>query len=280
MHLTVGFSPCPNDTFIFDAIINNRIDLKGLSFEPVIEDVETLNEMALEGKLDVTKVSSHTLGYILDQYYLLQSGGAMGRGCGPMLITLPETLEAIEKGQTNISHFKVATPGVHTTAHLLLKLAYPDISDTLPMIFSEIEWAIIDEKVDAGVIIHENRFTYESMGLKMIRDLGEFWEEKTSQAIPLGNIVASKRLSSDMVTIIDEIIQASVIKAMSQPEAAMSYVKQYAQAMDEDVMKEHIHLYVNSFTRNLGDSGREAISKFLDYANQLGLVPFSSADLK
>ncbi|MFZ9387063.1 MAG: 1,4-dihydroxy-6-naphthoate synthase [Chitinophagaceae bacterium] len=253
MKITIGFSPCPNDTFIFDALVNHRIDTGGLEFEPVLEDVETLNQWALEGKLDVTKLSYPAFFRSLDQYVLLNAGSALGKGVGPVLVKNPD----LESG--DLSSLKVLIPGENTTANLLLGFAYPGIRNKRPMLFSEIEDLVLSGLADLGVIIHENRFTYEEKGLKKVADLGSIWEEKTGVPIPLGGIASKRSLGPDMARQVDKLVRQSLETAFANYPLIPDYVHRHAQTMKEDVMRRHIDLYVNAFSLDLGMEGREAI---------------------
>jgi 1,4-dihydroxy-6-naphthoate synthase len=257
MKLTLGFSPCPNDTFIFFALLYHKIDTHGLEFIPVIDDVEALNRKALNGELDVTKLSFAMYRQVQNQYQLLDSGSALGNNCGPLLISKRK----IPKEE--ISNCEVAIPGDHTTAHFLFNFFFPRMKTKREMIFSEIENALLREETDLGVIIHENRFTYEKKGLKKVADLGELWERKTNFPIPLGGIFVKKNIPSEIISLIDKLIRESVQYAFAHPEEAIEYVKHYSQEMEEEVMWQHIRLYVNDYTISLGEKGHAAIEKFL-----------------
>lgn len=258
MKLTLGFSPCPNDTFIFDALVNKKIDTAGLEFEVLLEDVQTLNDWAKKGELDISKISYGTLPLVLERYVLLNSGGALGKGVGPLLITKKNgvTLEQINESS-------IAIPGENTTAHLLFSQAFPLATGKKFMVFHEIEDAVLNGTTDAGVIIHENRFTYQQKGLVKLVDLGDFWEKKTGVPIPLGGIVAKRSLSPGVIKTVDELIRKSVEFAFSNYPLITDYVKQHSQEMDEQVMKQHIDLYVNDYSLNLGEDGRKAVHTLL-----------------
>jgi 1,4-dihydroxy-6-naphthoate synthase len=258
MKLTLGFSPCPNDTFIFDALVNQKIDTGDFEFEVELEDVQTLNEWALEGRLDISKVSYGALTGILPEYILLNSGGALGKGAGPLLITKYEL-----KNTETVDDLLVAVPGKNTTAHVLFSLAFPKVKQKKFMVFSAIEEAVLSGEVDAGVIIHENRFTYEQKGLKKIVDLGEFWEQETGYPIPLGGIVMKRQFDETVRRQVDELIKQSLAYAFSNYPDISDYVKENAQEMEEKVMRQHIDLYVNDYSLQLGRDGRAAIQKFL-----------------
>lgn len=259
MKFTLGFSPCPNDTFIFEALVNQKIDTEGVEFDVVLEDVQTLNEWALAGKLDISKISYGVLPLITDKYLVLNSGGALGKGVGPLLIT--NRTEDQQEEQVNNS--TIAIPGQSTTAHLLFSLAYPNAHKKEFMIFSQIEDAVSNGHTDMGVIIHENRFTYQQKGLKKIIDLGDYWENKTGLPIPLGGIVARRTIAGDLLEKIDKLIEKSVAYAFSKYPEISSYVECHAQEMDQAVMKQHIDLYVNEFSRSLGNEGKNAVELFL-----------------
>jgi 1,4-dihydroxy-6-naphthoate synthase len=264
--ITLAISPCPNDTFIFDAIIHNRIDLEGLKFNVRLHDVETLNHIALEGGADMLKVSFFTYLLLQRNFVLLDSGSAMGFGNGPLLIS--------KNGYTleDVPRLTVAVPGQYTTAHMLFRIAAPGVGKKTFMLFSEIEDAILTGKVDAGVIIHENRFTYEQKGLKKIIDLGSYWEKLTGSPIPLGGIIVRKGLGYDVINKLNRIMYRSVEYAFKHPEVAMPFVKEHAQEMDEEVMKKHIHLYVNDNTLSLGTGGKVALTKLQQIAREKGLI--------
>ncbi|SFW45151.1 1,4-dihydroxy-6-naphthoate synthase [Chitinophaga sancti] len=257
MELTLGFSPCPNDTFIFDAMVNNKIDTKGLRFKTQLEDVETLNKWALEGKLDITKLSYGVLPKVLHQYELLNSGSALGRGCGPLLIAK----RPIDR--ENIKDCKIAIPGINTTANLLFSTAFPEAKNKEILIFSDIENAVLDGRVDAGVIIHENRFTYQQRGLVKIIDLGEYWESTTGSPIPLGGIVVRKSLPAELKQLVDQLIHDSLQESFKHYPSLSPFVTSHAQEMEESVMRQHIELYVNDFSLDLGEAGRAAIDRLM-----------------
>jgi len=273
MKLTLGFSPCPNDTFIFDALVNNKIDTGELSFEVVLEDVQTLNKWAIEGRLDASKISYGVLPLVLDSYLVLNAGGALGKGVGPLLI-------AKEEGITpaSIAGKKIALPGENTTAHLLFSLAYPQAKNKQFMIFSDIEKAVIDNKVDLGVIIHENRFTYMQKGLKKITDLGEYWENETHSPIPLGGIVMKRTIDAAIQKKLDALITESVEYAFSNYPLLGDFVKQHSQEMEEQVMRQHIDLYVNNYSIQLGMEGKQAVKKLLSVYEQQQPGTFTAED--
>jgi 1,4-dihydroxy-6-naphthoate synthase len=261
MNLTLGFSPCPNDTFIFDALVNKKIDTGGFDFDVVLEDVETLNQWALQGRLDMTKISYGVLPQILQQYELLDAGGALGKGVGPLLIARSE-----QTGSA-VNQCRIAIPGRHTTAHLLFSLAYPEARNKEFMIFSGIEDAVLSGRADCGVIIHENRFTYPEKGLVKLVDLGEFWETRTGSPIPLGGIVLKRNYDDALQCQINELIKSSVEYAFRHYPLLPDYVTQHAQEMNEQVMRQHIDLYVNHYSLSLGEDGRSAVKTLIDIAN-------------
>src|SRR5689334_11818189 len=264
MTLTLGFSPCPNDTFIFDALVNKKIDTEGITVQPVLEDVQTLNEWALQGRLDVTKISYGVLPLLLDNYIVLNAGGALGKGVGPLLITKQAGAQTKE-----VNNMTIAIPGEHTTAHMLFSLAYPQATNKKFMVFSAIEDAVLKGEVDAGVIIHENRFTYQQKGLHKLVDLGEYWEQKTGNPIPLGGIVMKKTFDSALQQKVDAVIKRSLEYAFKNYPLITDYVKQHSQEMSETVMRQHIDLYVNNYSLQLGPDGRAAVNTFLDIYSQL-----------
>lgn len=253
MKLTLGFSPCPNDTFMFDAMVHHKIDTEGLVFEVLLADVAQLNKWALAGKLDVTKLSFNAFTQCVDKYALLDSGAALGRNCGPLLIKKPNIVLS-EKSS-------IAIPGKNTTANFLLTLAFPAYTNKEEFLFSEIEEKVMNEEVDGGLIIHENRFTYQEKGLEKVMDLGAFWENKTGLPIPLGGIVASRKLAKERQNKIESILRKSVEYAFTNPKSSAEYVMYHAQEMDKKVLDAHINLYVNDFSISLGEEGRSAVKK-------------------
>ena len=255
MKLSLGFSPCPNDTFIFDALVNNKIDTEGLEFNVYLEDVETLNKWALEGKLDITKLSFPAFFRSMENYLLLNTGSALGKGVGPLLISDSPN----EFSTEDINQSSIALPGLHTTANLLFSFAYPDAIDKTFILFSEIENALINKETDLGVIIHENRFTYQQKGLHKIKDLGEYWEEKMESPIPLGGIAINQSIKRSTAIKVDLLIRKSLDFAFANYPSITDYVKQHSQTMSEDVMRKHIDLYVNNYSLDLGEEGKHAI---------------------
>jgi 1,4-dihydroxy-6-naphthoate synthase len=266
MKLTLGFSPCPNDTFIFDAMVNGKIDTKGIKFDYVLEDVETLNLWASEGKLDVTKLSYNTFLHTVDQYALLYSGSALGKGVGPLLVSKEEL------DLSKLSSYRIAIPGVQTTANLLLTIAFPHATKKEEVIFSQIEAAVLNGDYDAGLIIHESRFTYQQKGLKKLMDMGDWWESTMDAAIPLGGIVVKRSLGRGLASSVDQIIRSSLQYAWKQYPDLPPFVLDHSQEMEEEVMRSHIQLYVNNYTNNLGEEGIRAINTLFEEAAKAGLV--------
>lgn len=254
MKLSIGFSPCPNDTFIFDALINKKIDTEGFEFEPILEDVETLNQWALEGKLDVTKLSFPAFFRSTDKYVLLNAGSALGKGVGPLLV------KPVGREISNVEEQSILIPGINTTANLLLSFAYPDAKNKRSMLFSEIEDLVISELADLGVIIHENRFTYQQKGLEKVADLGEIWEKKMNVPIPLGGIAIKRTIDRPASLLVDQLIRKSLEYAFENYPFITEYVKCHSQTMSEEVMRKHIDLYVNDYSLNLGEEGKKAIT--------------------
>jgi 1,4-dihydroxy-6-naphthoate synthase len=258
MIYTLGFSPCPNDTFIFDALVNHKIDTGDFKFSVRLEDVETLNEMALNGKLDFTKISYGVLPMISKNYKVLNSGSALGKGVGPLLISkAPVDFDEVE-------NYTITIPGENTTAHLLFSLAFPKAKNKIFKRYDEIEKAVLESEKVLGVIIHENRFTYMDKGLHKIVDLGNYWEEKTGLPIPLGGIVGKRNLDASILKQVDALIKKSIEYAFSNYPLITDYVKEHSQEMEPEVMKKHIDLYVNKFSINLGKEGKNAIQQFMD----------------
>lgn len=269
--LTLGFSPCPNDTFMFYPLVHRLVDTAGLSFCERLEDVETLNQLALRGELDVSKVSYHALGHIRDNYALLRSGSALGRGCGPLLVAR-DNLEPSElRGRV------IAVPGRYTTALLLLRLFDPGLEKFLIMPFNAVMDAVTSGIADAGLIIHESRFTYQDFGLHKLLDLGEWWEGETGLPIPLGGIVARRSLGTRTIAVIERALRAGVEYAHNNPAAATGYIREHSQEMSAEVCVAHIKLYVNDFSSDLGEEGERAIAELLRRAENAGIIPASAA---
>jgi 5,8-dihydroxy-2-naphthoate synthase len=294
MKLSLAFSPCPNDCFMFDAMVHGRIDCEGLEFVVSLADIEALNHAALAGKnvgasevdtsvgadlqvgpRDVTKISFHAYAYCDDTYVLLDAGSALGRNCGPLLISKrPIDRAEVERGQLSI-----AIPGKYTTANFLCGLAFPAARNKTEVLFSDIEPALLAGRFDAGVIIHENRFTYEAKGLRKIIDLGEFWEAETGAPIPLGGIVVKRSLPDEVKRAVNRVMRRSVEHAFAHREASLPYVRAHAQEMSEQVMYQHIDLYVNEYSIDLGEQGRRAVQVLFDRAQQTGLIPAVRGEL-
>lgn len=268
MKLSLGFSPCPNDTFIFDALIHHKIDTEGLEFEVFFDDVETLNQKAFRAELDISKLSFHAFAYVYEQYALLDAGSALGFGVGPMLISKRTDLNA-EKLDSGL---KVGIPGKYTTANFLLGIAYPHLLQKVEIVFSDIENALLEDRIDLGLIIHENRFTYSEKGLNKVIDLGSYWEKYTGCAIPLGGIVINRRLDRSIQEKVNRLIRKSVAYAFDNPKSGIEFIRQHAQEMSEEVMYKHIDLYVNQYSLDHGIEGRKAIDVMFKLAQEKGII--------
>ncbi len=271
--LTLGFSPCPNDTFIFHALVHGLVDADGYGFRERLEDVETLNRLVLAGELDVSKISYGLLGFVRDDYVLLRSGGALGRGCGPLLVAREKLSREELRGR------RIAVPGRYTTAFLLLRLCAPHLDDFLFLPFHEIMPAVVRGEADAGLIIHESRFTYPEYGLVQLLDLGEWWGGEAGHPIPLGGIVARRSLGIEAVTAVNRALRASVAYAHAHPGAARPYIRAHSQEMSDEVCAAHIGLYVNRFSLDLEPEGEAAVRALLGRAEAAGLVPPSDREL-
>ena len=265
--LTIGFSPCPNDTFIFDALVHQKIDTEGLDFDVYLGDVEDLNNKALKGELDITKISYHAYGYLTNDYVLLNTGSALGKGCGPILISKPETQT------TNLENLKIAIPGEYTTANFLLSITHPEATNKIEMLFSDIENAVLNGEVDAGLIIHENRFTYQDKGLEKIIDLGEYWENTTDHLIPLGGIIVKRDFPIETIQKVNRVLRKSIEYAFENPDSPLSYMRKHSQEMDEKVMMQHVELYVNKYSIDLGIEGKDAITQMFNLAQEKEIIP-------
>jgi 1,4-dihydroxy-6-naphthoate synthase len=272
MKLSIGFSPCPNDTYIFDALVHEKIDTKGITFEPYLEDVEALNKHANNGKYDITKLSYHAFAYVSDKYVLMDSGSALGNNCGPLLISKSKLTNK------ELQSASVAIPGEWTTANFLLGLAYPQIKNKTAVVFSEIEDGIINGKYDAGVIIHENRFTYQQKGLQLIQDLGSWWESETQMPIPLGGIAIKREIEKETAILVQELIRESILYAQRNPQESEKYIHCHAQEMDKKVTQDHINLYVNDFSISLGKKGKNAIELMYQKGFETGILPLKITD--
>ncbi|MBE8721428.1 1,4-dihydroxy-6-naphthoate synthase [Sphingobacterium pedocola] len=279
MEITLGFSPCPNDTFIFDALVHHKIDTKGLTFNVEYHDVETLNEKAFNNKLDITKLSYHAFAYAVQKYELLDAGSALGFGVGPLLITKNEELAAELKEYAGdhlpvaLQDLRVGIPGKYTTANFLLGLAFPALQNKQELVFSDIEQALLDNNIDLGLIIHENRFTYQDKGLFKVVDLGDFWERTTNNPIPLGGIVVKRELPVEVKLLVNQLIKESVEYAFANPKSGIEYIRSHAQEMEDSVMYKHIDLYVNQYSIHLGADGRSAVETMFKKALSAGLIP-------
>ena len=269
--VSLGYSPCPNDTFIFYALTHGNIDTENLKFREALLDVETLNRMALHAELDLTKVSYHAFGHVRNNYLLLRAGGALGRGCGPLVVTKKDfSLDDLKKK-------RILIPGKFTTAYLLLQLYDPAFchgsSSVTEMPFDKIIGAVAHEEADAGLIIHESRFTYPSHGLKAVIDLGEWWEQETGLPIPLGGIIAKHSLGSGLHKKINRALRQSVEYAFANRSEPMDYIKAHSQELSESVINRHIDLYVNDFSADIGQEGEKAITELLRRAEDSGIMP-------
>ncbi|TKB06708.1 1,4-dihydroxy-6-naphthoate synthase [Desulforhopalus sp. IMCC35007] len=273
-NLSLGFSPCPNDTFIFYGLVHKLVDCHGLSFsQPLLEDVEQLNNWAVAGVLDVTKLSFHALAHVLDEYCLLATGSALGRGCGPLLVVKDPEMVDITRLR------RIAIPGKLTTAALLLQMYLPHPCELVEMRFDRIMAAVKKGEVEAGVIIHESRFTYQQEGLFCLQDLGAWWEETTGMPIPLGGIAAKRSFGPKTLKKIEQVIGLSVEHSFRYPERCLDYIQSYSQELDKEVVESHIKLYVNDFSRNLGTEGRAAVQMFIEKGREKGALPQGRQDI-
>ena len=271
--LRLGFSTCPNDTFIFDAMVHHKVDTEGLEFDYFLADVEELNKISFEGNIDITKISFHAYAYIADKFKILEPGSALGRNNGPLLISKRKIYP------DEVPFVKIAIPGRNTTANLLLHIAYPDVKDLHEYLFSDIEEAVLTDEVDAGLIIHESRFTYEKKGLRKVVDLGEYWEETTGLPVPLGGIIINRNLDEETMHKVNRVLRRSIDYAYANPSESYEFIKKYAQEMEEDVMYKHIELYVNEYTLALGNDGRDAIRYLYQKGHEVGLIPEVREDI-
>jgi len=267
MKLTLGFSPCPNDTFIFDAMVHGRIDTEGLEFDYFLTDVEDLNRKALTATVDITKISYHAYAYVAKDYLILDSGSALGHRNGPLLISKRRV------GISELPKLRIAIPGKYTTANLLFSIAWPEVINKKEYLFSEIEDALLAEEVDAGLIIHETRFTYFRRGLHKLADMGEYWETLTGLPIPLGAIVINRNIPDDIAQKVNRILRRSLEYAYKDSFASYDFVAGNAREMDSTIMNNHIKLFVNEYTLNLGSTGREAILELFRIAVEKGVIP-------
>lgn len=272
--LSLGYSPCPNDTFIFYALVHGKIDTGDLQFKEILLDVETLNQSAMEGELDITKVSYNAFGNLREDYCLLRSGGALGRGCGPLVVSKRNYSMKDLKGK------RIAIPGELTTAYLLLQLYDPSFKDNVEVrVFSDIMGAVKNGQVDAGLIIHESRFTYKAYGLKKVIDLGEWWEKETGLPIPLGCIIAKRSMGKDLIHKIDGLIKKSILYAMNNKDEPKKYIKEHSQELEDSVVEQHINLYVNDYSIDIGEEGINAVKKLFDMADERGIIKKSVVSL-
>jgi 1,4-dihydroxy-6-naphthoate synthase len=267
MRLTLGFSPCPNDTFIFDAMVHSRIDTEGLEFDYFLTDVEELNRKALTSDVDITKISYHAYAFVAQNYLILDAGSALGHRNGPLLISKRRI------GISELSTLRIAIPGKYTTANLLFSIAWPEVKNKTEYLFSKIEDALLAEEVDAGLIIHETRFTYYRRGLHKLADMGEYWETLTGLPIPLGAIVIKRNIPDDIAQKVNRVVRRSLEYAYKDSFASYDFVSGNAREMDSTVMNNHIKLFVNEYTMNLGPRGREAIIELFRMAAEKGVIP-------
>jgi 1,4-dihydroxy-6-naphthoate synthase len=267
MRLTLGFSPCPNDTFIFDAMVHGRIDTEGLEFDYFLTDVEELNRKALSADVDVTKISYNAFAYVAQNYLILDAGSALGHRNGPLLISKNRI------GISELPGLKIAIPGKYTTANLLFSIAWPEVVNKTEYLFSDIEDALLKDEVDAGLIIHETRFTYFRRGLHKLADMGEYWETLTGLPIPLGAIVIKRSIPDDIALKVNRVVRRSLEYAYKDSFASYDFVSDNAREMDSTIMNNHIKLFVNEYTLNLGKKGREAIVELFRIAGEKGVIP-------
>lgn len=275
MKISFSFSPCPNDCFMFDAIANRRIELEGLELSIQLAELETLNKRAFARTADVTKLSYHAYAHCTKNYVVLDAGSALGRNCGPLLISK----RAISSNEVAAGKLRIVIPGKYTTANLLCSLAFPLAQNKTELVFSEIEPALLADQCDAGLIIHENRFTYEAKGLKKIIDLGEFWENETDSPVPLGGIVINRRLPDDVKHRVNRVLRRSIEYALGDREVSRDFVRKNAQEMDEEVTRRHIDLYVNQYSIDLGRDGKRAVETLFERGRAIGIIPFVKENL-
>ena len=272
--LSLGYSPCPNDTFIFFPIVHGKLDTNGLIFREILEDVETLNQMARGSRLDITKASFHAFGHLKDDYCLLRSGGALGKGCGPLVVAREEMEMSDLRGKT------IAIPGELTTAFLLLQIFDPELKRKVKIMpFSSIIKSVKEGEADAGLIIHESRFTFQRAGLKKVIDLGDWWEKETGHPVPLGGILGRRGLGADLLRQIEVLLRKSVEYAFAHRGESVSYIKQHAQELEHEVINRHINLYVNDYSLDIGDSGERAVKELFRMAEGRGIIKSSHKSL-
>jgi len=300
--LSLGYSPCPNDTFIFYALVHGKIDTGDLQFKEILLDVETLNRSAMKGELDITKVSYNAFGNLREDYCLLRSGGALGRGCGPLLVVRsqserPSVGDSTLRAETRIGkpvsfgdppsreagslkNKKIAIPGELTTAYLLLQLYDPDLKKNIKVMpFNMIMDAVKKGEVDAGLIIHESRFTYKAYGLKKVIDLGEWWEKETGLPLPLGCIIAKRNMGSELINKTDSLIKESILYSMAHKKESTEYIKNHSQELEDSVIEAHINLYVNDYSIDIGEDGINAVKKLFEMAGERGIIKKSLVSL-
>lgn len=263
MNIKLAISTCPNDTFIFYALLNGGIDLGDFSFDAVFTDIKDLNQLALEGEVDLVKISYALYPHISKNYQLLTAGSALGFGVGPLVVSKKKIYP------DEVQYAKIGIPGETTTANFLFSMAYPGANNKKVYLFSDIEEAIMEDEIDVGLLIHEGRFTYEEKGLRKIADLGEFWEQTTQHPIPLGGIAVKRDLDNDLKLRLNELIARSIHYSMENPHLAMPFIKGYAQEMREKVMADHIALYVNDYSIDLGPEGREAVERMFQETSKM-----------
>ncbi len=267
MRVTIGFSPCPNDTFIFEAMVNGRVESEGIEYDWFLADVEELNRRAAAGDIHITKMSFHALFHLADRYMILDSGSALGRGNGPLVVSRRKIWP------DELHDATIAIPGINTTANLLFSIFWPGATRKREYLFSDIPEAVLSGEADAGVIIHETRFIYQRMGLSLVADTGSLWEEKTGLPLPLGTIAASRTLDMAVAARVNRTIRRSIEYAMAHPEAPAAFIRQHARETERDVIRNHIKLYVNDFSLSLGEEGRRAVTKLFALAAEKGVAP-------
>lgn len=267
MKLKLAFSPCPNDTFIFDAMVNNKVDTEGLSFDLKIVDVESLNKEIINQEVDITKLSFHAYAYVADKYLILDSGSALGNNNGPVMVSkykiYPDELNSM----------KIAIPGKYTTANLILSIAFPKATDKVESLFSDVEEMVLRGDADAGLLIHEKRFTYAARGLRKVIDLGEWWEKKTQLSTPLGGIAINRNISEEVQRKVNRVLQRSIEYAIANPLSAVPFIKTHSQIKDEDIIFRHIELFVNDYTVKLGEDGKDSIRQLFELGAQNKIIP-------
>jgi len=273
MKLSLGFSTCPNDTFIFDALVSGKVDTEGIVYEPFLGDVEELNKKAFNSEIDITKLSYHAYAWLAEKYILLKSGSALGHNNGPLLVSKRKIYP------DELADVSIAIPGKYTTANLLFSIAWPDAKNKKEFLFSDIEQVILDGEMDAGLLIHENRFTYRKRGLRKIEDMGEYWEKNFNKPIPLGGIAIGRHLPDTIAQAVNRSLRRSIEFAFANPESSYPYVKKHAVSMEKEVMLSHIELYVNEFTRDLGQEGMDAVKLLYIEAGKKGVVPDLREDI-